>query len=49
MLVFRFSVSASFMYQFDTSSMPSGFACTASTMQSSRKRIVSASVRASSW
>ena len=48
MFMLRFSVSASFMYQFDTSSMPSGFACTARMMQSFRNRIVSASFLLSS-
>jgi hypothetical protein len=37
------------MYQLATSSWPSGLACTASTMTSSRKRMVSGSVRLTIW
>ena len=45
----RFSGSLLRMYQLVTSSMPSGLACTARMITSRRKRIVSSSVRVTSW
>ncbi len=41
--------SGSRMYQFDTSSIPSGFTSVHSTTSSFRIRIVSGSVRVFSW
>ena len=41
----RFNVSGSRMYQEETSSIPSGLACTASRITSFRKRRVSGSLR----
>jgi len=41
--------SGSRMYQLDTSSIPSGFACTSSVITSSRKRCVSVSWRLTIW
>jgi len=49
MFIDRFFGSDSRMYQFDTSSMPSGLAGTTSRITSFRIRIVSASVRLAIW
>ena len=48
-LVERRRGSLSRMYQLETSSIPSGLACTARTMTSSRMRRVSSSSRETSW
>ncbi len=45
----RFAGSFSRMYQFETSSMPSGLACTARTIVSRRMRSVSGSDRLTIW
>ncbi len=49
MLIDRAFRSGFRMYQFDTSSMPSGLAGTTSRITSFRIRIVSASVRLAIW